>query len=97
MKMLVDAETFHVDPNRIVIAGFSAGGHLAALYGATCTERDSLSCPHCPRSLVLQQTFRSSRWAPRYSVHQWERRFSNGLTKMTAMLVLLPHGADKQQ
>lgn len=27
------AEEYHIDPNRIIVQGFSAGGHLAASYG----------------------------------------------------------------
>ncbi|MBQ8407334.1 MAG: alpha/beta hydrolase [Clostridia bacterium] len=56
----VNAEEWHVDPERIVTCGFSAGGHLAAssiLYSDvyTCTraadEIDSM--PHIPNGAIL--------------------------------------------
>ena len=43
MLLLRDnADDYQVDPDQIVISGFSAGGHLAALYGQRCMGG---SCP----------------------------------------------------
>jgi len=47
-----NAEVYGIDSGRIVIAGFSAGGHLAAWYGITCTKRGS-----CPAAMVLHFPF----------------------------------------
>lgn len=44
-------EEYHVDPEAIVTSGFSAGGHLAALYGTTC------GVEYCPNAMVLHFPF----------------------------------------
>lgn len=33
-------DEFHVDPNHIIVAGFSAGGHFAASLGAFCIKKE---------------------------------------------------------
>ena len=53
MKTLTDNSVeYGVDVSNIVISGFSAGGHLAALYSSICEERGS-----CPRAQVLHFPF----------------------------------------
>jgi len=47
-----NAMEYHVDPEQIVLSGFSAGGHLAALYSSLCEARDA-----CPRAQVLHFPF----------------------------------------
>lgn len=53
------AKEWRVDPERIVVCGFSAGGHLAAssiLYADVCDaeERDEVdSMPHLPNGAIL--------------------------------------------
>ncbi len=44
------ARDYHIDPNRIVVIGFSAGGHLAALAGTAVRPRQPRRRrPHRPR------------------------------------------------
>jgi len=47
-----NAEEFYVNPSAIVTAGFSAGGHLAALYATKCIGTSS-----CPNAMVLHFPF----------------------------------------
>jgi len=47
-----NAEEYHVDPSAVVAAGFSAGGHLAALYAMRCVGPSS-----CPNAMVLHFPF----------------------------------------
>eukprot|EP00546_Thalassionema_frauenfeldii_P015028 CAMPEP_0178914700 /NCGR_PEP_ID=MMETSP0786-20121207/11585_1 /TAXON_ID=186022 /ORGANISM="Thalassionema frauenfeldii, Strain CCMP 1798" /LENGTH=387 /DNA_ID=CAMNT_0020587665 /DNA_START=195 /DNA_END=1355 /DNA_ORIENTATION=+ len=53
MQLLqTNAAEYHVDPDQIVLSGFSAGGHLASLYSSLCDARAS-----CPRAQVLHFPF----------------------------------------
>lgn len=42
------AETWHVDPQKIVVCGFSAGGHLAALLGVHWDKPVAQATPNMP-------------------------------------------------
>jgi len=48
-KIHANIEEYHVDPSKIVMSGFSAGGHLTALYSTLCTKEEI----HCPSAVVL--------------------------------------------
>ena len=49
-----DHESMHLDPNRIAVLGFSAGGHLAASLGALWHDADlGLGEQSCPNALIL--------------------------------------------
>ncbi len=37
------AAEYHIDPNKVVVAGFSAGGHLAASYGVFWKKKTFLA------------------------------------------------------
>jgi len=47
-----NAEEFYVNPSAIVTAGFSAGGHLAALHATKCIGNSA-----CPNAMVLHFPF----------------------------------------
>ena len=60
VKYLRDqAEAWHIDPDRILIMGFSAGGHLAASYGVFWQEEHMAEAAGCsseylrPQGLIL--------------------------------------------
>ena len=45
MQVLKENSTeYNINPGQVVISGFSAGGHLAALYSSICRE-DGRPCP----------------------------------------------------
>lgn len=48
-NIYANIEEYHVDPAKIVISGFSAGGHLTALYSTLCASKGM----HCPSAIVL--------------------------------------------
>ena len=45
---------YNIDPGQIVISGFSAGGHLAALYSSIC-RKDGHPCPQAQVLLSVPQ------------------------------------------
>jgi len=49
-----NAETWHIDPTKLAVMGFSAGGHLAASLGALWNDPELALPPACrPDALVL--------------------------------------------
>jgi len=57
------ASRFNIDPDRLGIMGFSAGGHLAALAGVT-NENDGLEGPDAPYSISTSVQAVVSYFAP---------------------------------
>ncbi|MBE6380523.1 MAG: alpha/beta hydrolase [Lentisphaerae bacterium] len=60
MKMIrCNAKKWNVNPDRVYVCGFSAGGHLAASLGTICAELDAAASdecdkfPHRPDAMIL--------------------------------------------
>lgn len=77
MAVLHDrAQVWHIDPDRIAVCGFSAGGHLAASYGCYWNQPEYVKDPsiatiYPPAALILGYPVITSdeRWSHQDSIH----------------------------